>query len=139
MQRLFSTFPAGPPGVGLLLLREALAGTFLLLAATSMASPERSSALSMLVAVLAGGGGAALLFGFLTPFAAAAGLTALCLGFLRSSPAVVLNRELAAVLVIIGVVCVALLGPGAFSLDARLFGRREITTEVPRSRYRKPP
>jgi uncharacterized membrane protein YphA (DoxX/SURF4 family) len=34
--------------------------------------------------------------------------------------------RMAAVLVVADAVAIALLGPGAYSLDARLFGRREI-------------
>ena len=37
---------------------------------------------------------------------------------------------------IIGAVSIALLGPGAFSLDARLFGRREIIIPDSDSSYR---
>ena len=37
---------------------------------------------------------------------------------------------------IVGTVSVALLGPGAFSLDARLFGRREIVIPDSDSGYR---
>ena len=37
---------------------------------------------------------------------------------------------------IIGTVSIALLGPGAFSLDARLFGRREIIIPDSDSAYR---
>lgn len=65
-------------------------------------------------------GGACLLIGFLTPIAAAiVGLAAIVFAiFFESSYTVVVLIILAAAL--------ALLGPGAFSVDARLFGRREI-------------
>ncbi len=93
MQRLFSTFPGGVPGVGLLLLRAVVGGWSILHGG--------------IPAIAAGG---LLAIGFLTPLAA--GLSVAILGFSDARWLVSL--------------ALALLGPGAFSLDARLFGRREI-------------
>ena len=42
----------------------------------------------------------------------------------------VLIDRLAALIVVVDAAALALLGPGALSIDARLFGRREIT--IPR-------
>lgn len=65
-------------------------------------------------------GGACLLIGFLTPIVAVVtGLGALAFGILFDVTYIVLAMLILAV-------AIALLGPGAFSLDARLFGHREI-------------
>jgi len=73
--------------------------------------------------------GAALLIGFLTPVAALlTGLGAIGIGF-SLLPAPIPNLfDSTLSVVLIGIVTMAIifLGPGAFSLDGRLFGRREI-------------
>jgi uncharacterized membrane protein YphA (DoxX/SURF4 family) len=73
--------------------------------------------------------GAALLIGILTPIAALlTGLGAIGTGF-SVLPAPVPNLfDSTLSVVLIGIVTMAIifLGPGAFSLDGRLFGRREI-------------
>ena len=73
--------------------------------------------------------GASLLIGFLTPVAGGlAGLGSLgCwLSWFPSSTPNLFDRFLPVALMIVMVAAIVLLGPGAFSLDARLFGRREI-------------
>jgi uncharacterized membrane protein YphA (DoxX/SURF4 family) len=67
--------------------------------------------------------GALLLVGFLTPIAAASSVLATAVGgFVAPLP----GDALASLFVVIVSVAVVLLGPGAFSLDSYLFGRREI-------------
>jgi putative oxidoreductase len=130
LQRAFTTFPAGWPGVGLLLLRVAVGGAMILLGAVSCADPQRATAWSWVVGVLAAASGVSLLIGFLTPVAGvAAGLIGVGISLRWPSPAtqIVFDRRLVTVLVAVVAVAVALIGPGALSLDARLFGRREIT------------
>ena len=74
--------------------------------------------------------GVALLAGILTPLAGVvAGLGAIASGFSFLPAPVVSNladSKLAVVLIAIVATAIACLGPGAFSVDARLFGRREI-------------
>jgi uncharacterized membrane protein YphA (DoxX/SURF4 family) len=73
--------------------------------------------------------GLALLAGLLTPIASLlTGLGAVSLGFsLVSAPALNLfDSKVASVLILIVAIAIVFLGPGAFSVDARLFGRREI-------------
>jgi uncharacterized membrane protein YphA (DoxX/SURF4 family) len=73
--------------------------------------------------------GTALLIGFLTPIAgASASLGNLTIGvsWFLSSGENAHDKTVAALYLIVMSVAITLLGPGAFSLDARLFGRREI-------------
>jgi uncharacterized membrane protein YphA (DoxX/SURF4 family) len=129
LQRLYSTFPGGRPGVGLLLLRVAIglaaaAGGVFYFSGPSGSSSEKS--ILGVVLIIAGVLHAA---GFLTPLAGL--LIGICfLGIALSwfpAPAWFLHdAKLMAFGMIISTVALALLGPGAFSLDGRLFGRREI-------------
>jgi len=78
------------------------------------------------IAVLVLASAACLLLGFVTLVAAALiGLASL--GFVFSTLSSIQNLDIAVLAIVI-----ALLGPGAFSIDARLFGRREIL--IPRHR-----
>lgn len=82
--------------------------------------------------------GVALVAGFLTPGAAmAVGLSMLVMAAAWPSPTVaglVIDRP-AAMLVIAVALALAMLGPGAHSIDALLFGRREIV--IPESSRRR--
>ncbi len=80
--------------------------------------------------------GAALLIGVLTPIAGIVGsLGAIGIGcsILAAPTPNIFEQKLTAVLAPIIAAAIVFLGPGAFSLDARLFGRREIIIP-PRSR-----
>ena len=127
LQRLFSTFPGGWPGLGLLLLRLAVGCTAVVTGVQWLVTSGSSSDLRV-VGVLMLAGGALILAGFLTPVAAgtiAIAQAAAALGWIAtaSGGAPELQSALLPPLVSASVV---LLGPGAFALDARLFGRREI-------------
>ena len=123
MQRLFSTFPNSWPGGGLLLLRIALAfpaaadGLFALLAAQSA-----WAAATGLVSVLAS---ALVLLGLWTPYAAATlGLAQLCSLFVGGLPT---QMQICRAAIALSLV---MLGPGAWSIDRRLFGRKRIDLPV---------
>ena len=116
MQRLYSTFPCGLPGAGLLLLR-ALTAIPLVHAGLLTAS----STAPVIVEVVTAGVAILLLIGLWTPLAG--GLLALAqFGLAWSHPAdpwpFIHFGVLGAAL--------AMLGPGGCSVDARLFGRKHI-------------
>ncbi len=131
MQRLFSTFPAGLPGSGLLLLRTALAVAIFAQVGALLNAQVNPSFRILFAAIAAIVGGSFLLFGFLTPVIAgllfAGGFAAALFYFTSFAQAFFSPVNY----IIVLSAAVILLGPGAFSLDARLFGRREII--IPRN------
>ncbi|HJS24971.1 MAG TPA: hypothetical protein VJ751_11505 [Pyrinomonadaceae bacterium] len=121
MQKLFSAFPGGWPGLGLLLLR-ALVGVTLIAQSLTYIGSTKLSLLSWVVTALVFIIASCLLVGFMTPVAAIViglGAIALAVSSLVASNPTLFN-------VIVLTAAIALLGPGAFSIDARMFGRREI-------------
>ena len=85
------------------------------------------------LAVLAFLGGAFLLAGLMTPVVAllvATGNIGIALSWLPLPGEGLIDGYLAIINLIVLSIAIALLGPGAFSLDARMFGRREITIPV---------
>ena len=129
LQRLYSTFPGGKPGLGLLLLRAAVGLAAAAQGISFLAGPLSPSPGKWSLGLVLIASGAALAAGFFTPFAGV--LLGLCfLGIAVSwfpAPSWGLqDARLLALGMIITAAALALLGPGAFSLDGRLFGRREI-------------
>ena len=106
MQRLFVMFPDRAPGLGLLWLRLCVA------AALCMQAPHAGewSIPGLVVAAM-------LVLGVLTPLAAVLATLGL---YLLAQPWALVPLPLA-----------LLLGPGAYSLDARLFGRRLLGRRPP--------
>ena len=119
MQRLFSSFADGWPGAGLLLLRL-LAGSGLLYGGiVSVRSPFDTA--QMVSPVLAAAFGAMLVVGLFTPFAGImAAAVEVWIAF--SHPGYRWPQFGLAALTL----SLAMIGPGAWSIDARLFGRKQI-------------
>ena len=129
LQRLFSTFPSGRPGIGLLLLRLVLGGLAATLGVLELAGAVEHSFLVWAVSVVLVLSGAGLIVGFMTPLASA--LVGLCvlamaLSWIPTPPLASMAVTLVVLLMVATAIGVALLGPGAFSVDGQLFGRREI-------------
>jgi uncharacterized membrane protein YphA (DoxX/SURF4 family) len=129
LHRLFSAFPAGFPGIGLLLLRVVVGATLVGHGVLCLLSSERVTLLVLVSFAVLSLSGVCLLIGFLTPILSLlAGLENLGIAF-SWFPLQLLSpfeSKLALAPVIAISAAIALLGPGAFSLDARLFGWKEI-------------
>src|SRR5215468_2201492 len=117
MQRLSSEFPRGWPGIGLLLLRISVSTACL----QACVGCEACTAWLLLGLIMLC---ASLCLGALTPLAAA---LALAVGLIAAANCI--NGAGLVVITIIDAVALAVLGPGAYSLDARLFGRRVVLAE----------
>ena len=127
---MFPTFPGGWPGVGLLLLRVAVVVTVLAQCIAYAVDWRHLGFVTAAVGFLAIASSVSLLIGYLTPFSAVlVALTSLgtALAWFPPPNPNLFDTKLATALVTVIAVAIACLGPGAFSLDARLFGRREIT------------
>jgi putative oxidoreductase len=123
VQRLFSTFANGWPGRGLLVLRLVTSLAVLHFAIVSqLEGPPLKIVIQQIIAVIAG---VLILVGLWTPLAGAlAMIVNLWIALTRYSshsgdPSIpMLEAALGAAL--------AMIGPGAWSIDARLFGRKHI-------------
>lgn len=121
MQRLFSTFANGWPGRGLLLQRFLTAGVLFYSAITHM--DQAIPLASMILRMTGAGAGILLLVGLWTPVIGTL-VAVLELGIAFSIAANPLTHIIVAILA----ATLAMIGPGAWSVDARLFGRKRIET-----------
>jgi uncharacterized membrane protein YphA (DoxX/SURF4 family) len=124
--RLFSAFPDGWPGLGLLLLRVVVGVTAAAQGGAHLTTVANLTLGPCVIAGLAIASGAAMLVGFLTPYAGVALSLSIPLFWFPSPAAGLFLDKIAALLIMADAIALALLGPGAFSVDARIFGRREV-------------
>jgi hypothetical protein len=118
MRRLFANFPTGAPGWGLILLRVVAALTLQADASGHLVLTSHTSLPGVGLIVLS----LALLVGWLTPIVAVlSAAVEVAMLFASASTGIPLMLQGP-------VICIALalLGPGAYSLDARLFGTRVV-------------
>jgi putative oxidoreductase len=123
LQRLFSTFANGWPGHGLFLQRL-LSAAFLFHCAIAVVG-DTASAASLVLHIVAASAGILLLLGLWTPVAGTiVAITELVMVVLHLA-----NPSICILLATLGAT-LAMIGPGAWSIDARLFGRKRI--DLPR-------
>ena len=116
VQRLFSTFPCGLPGAGLVLLRATAAIPLVHAGLLTASSPA-----PVVVEVVTAGAGLLLLVGLWTPLAGVViAIAEFVLAWLHPADPWPFVR-----LGVLGA-ALAMLGPGGCSVDARLFGRKQI-------------
>jgi putative oxidoreductase len=119
LQRLFSIFPNGWPGAGLLVLRIASGAYLLTNGITRIAASGASSFGSLAFASTIPGG--LLFIGLWTPVA---GILAALLEALMTLKTIEEPKE--GILLLCVCTAIAMLGPGCWSIDSVLFGRRRL-------------
>ena len=120
MQRLFSVFPNGWPGRGLLVQRVVTAAFLVFLS-----SGQQRESFLLALHLIAAGAGVLLLVGLWTP-ACGTLIAAVEVWIAVSYP----DRDSIAILLAALGATLAMIGPGAWSVDARLFGRKHF--ELPK-------
>ena len=131
MRRLYSTFAGGWPGIGLLLMRLVV-GSALIVRASSILwndPPINTTVMSVFLA----GCGILLIPGLWTPVAG----TLVALLEIWQILALAGDRWVALLLGTIGG-ALAMLGPGLWSVDARLFGWKRVEVPPRKSRSNSP-
>ncbi len=122
VQRLFTMFPTGAAGISLLVMRVSVAATLLLLVLAAGVAPFTWWELTAVTAVTI-----ALCLGLYSSVFMAAGaiFEIAILSTLRGNDALHLLVSVCMTLSMI------VLGPGAYSVDAKLFGRRRVVFTTP--------
>jgi putative oxidoreductase len=116
VQRLFSTFPGGLPGAGLLILRAAVAIPLMYAGLLTA-----GSAAPVILELVTAGAAVLLLIGLWTPLAGAL----IAVAELTLAVPHPTERWMFVHFAALGT-ALAMLGPGGCSVDARLFGRKNI-------------
>jgi putative oxidoreductase len=118
IQRLYSSFPDSWPGAGLLLLRLAVGMPFIVTALWRW--PHGPGALGLISRLAALGCSSLVLLGLWTPVAS------LAVALAELSSTFVERFDFSQFAMGLVPLSLAVLGPGAWSVDARLYGRRRI-------------
>ena len=137
MQKLYSTFPGGMFGIGLLILRTAAGvatgacGGILLSRLEAVANSQFSYISQLILSLLLITGSVFFLLGLMMPFVAitvaVCELAAAFIRLIQTTPPQESRFGWIEVLLLASVATALIfLGPGAYSIDARLFGRRRI-------------
>jgi putative oxidoreductase len=127
LQRLFSTFASGWPGAGILLLRG-LAG-LLLLRCGFVQALDKPQSMPMIPELIGAAAGIFLLAGLWTPVMGIVSTMAEVWIILAGT-----HEPLIPVVVGTLSATLAMIGPGAWSIDARIFGRKHIETRLHRKK-----
>lgn len=144
LKKHYSNFPGGMLGVGLLILRAAagvgtaLFGVFLVNRVERFATGQFSYFSHLLLALLLILGGIFLILGLMIPFvsitAAVCHLIAAYIGLSVGDPLQGKRFGWLALLLLASVtIALFFSGPGAYSIDARLYGRRRIFIPAPKN------
>jgi putative oxidoreductase len=123
MQRLFSTFPNGWPGCGLLLLRLSCAVSLPAIGTAKLWGWPIDD--SLWIQVISYATAALMIGGLWTPAAAT------CQTLLQVMTAFAGDAIGSHLLLALNGVSLVMLGPGAWSIDARLYGRKRIDLGYP--------
>lgn len=113
MQRLYSMFPRGAPGVGLLFLRISIIGSL-----HTLIQGEVHGAVVALIAGL----GIGYLAGFMTPAVSVLSIVVMLALAISGN----WTPESISMTLLLQSSALIFLGPGAYSLDARMYGRKII-------------
>jgi putative oxidoreductase len=129
LRSTFTIFPDGIPGLGLLLLRVTAGIALASCGAIYFIAWQEARVLILTVAALSSICGLLLLFGLFNRLACSLGVLislGTALGLIHVPVFSVLSAQVSAVFTAVIAVALLCLGPGAYSLDARRHGRREI-------------
>lgn len=137
MQRFFKTYPGGTPGIGLLILRSAaglatiIYGVILLSRLDLVAHDQFSYVSHIVLSLILITGGVFFILGLMMPLVsitlAACELFAAVVRLALVNPLSGSRFGWIALLILSSIaLALAFLGPGAYSIDALLFGRRRI-------------
>ena len=128
LRSLFFAFPCGWPGAALLLLRIVFGVALLVEGSFYVDGPNPSAAAwAMALPIFIAGG--LLVIGCATPIVATvvgAGLACVRLSLLPAGVPTLFDSRVSVLFGFTMLATIAALGPGAFSVDARTYGRREI-------------
>jgi len=124
LQRLFSTFADGFPGGGILLLRTLAGGALICQGIAAMGADAHSGL--VVLQIFGGAAGLLILGGLWTPVVGVlAGIVEAWLAFTQPG-----TQSLAIMLAGLGI-SLAMIGPGTWSIDAQLYGRKQILPPEP--------